>query len=153
MQAHIAANIMQQRPWAVVFETAVTPQHGLASGNVFDCSSAVKHSMQAYFVRWLCPLAGQLSGLPNPVDSALWQAWCACPPYIMPSAWLHARMLVCMWLCVLWNCAGENGLVSHAQSMAASVHLPPVQLTCWIQHSLQSPAAPRSKMVSWVDCE
>lgn len=59
----------------MVFETAVTPRHGQATGNLFDCSHAVSDSMQPYFVRWLCPLAEQLAAvsLSSLPTSPLWQ--------------------------------------------------------------------------------
>ena len=76
LQAHIAEAILGRRPHAVVVETAVTPEHGLASGSIFACGSAGQHGMQqAYFVRWLCPMAAKLRALSSPTDSALWQAW------------------------------------------------------------------------------
>ncbi|KAK9792062.1 hypothetical protein WJX73_001677 [Symbiochloris irregularis] len=60
-QADIACWILAKRPAAVVFETAVTPKHGMATGNVFDCVTGPQDPVQPLFVRWLCPLAQQIA--------------------------------------------------------------------------------------------
>ena len=49
LQADIAQWILDSRPAAVILETAVTPQHGLATGNVFDCITGPQDPVQPFF--------------------------------------------------------------------------------------------------------
>lgn len=73
-QAYVGEHILQQRPHSVVVETAITPVHGAASGNVFTCSSAPPIGGN-FFARLFCHAASQLADEPDPQISQLWQVY------------------------------------------------------------------------------
>lgn len=74
-QAHIGEYILCSRASTVVVETALTPQHGTMTGNVFSCNGPdVMHA--GPFARMLCYCARQLADLPSPADTPLWKVRC-----------------------------------------------------------------------------
>lgn len=76
MQAHIGEHILRSRASAVVVETALTPQHGARSGNVFQCEGEdIMHA--GPFARMLCYCARQLAELPSPADAPIWEVRCS----------------------------------------------------------------------------
>lgn len=134
----------------MVFETAVTPRHGQATGNLFDCSHAVSDSMQPYFVRWLCPLAEQLAAvsLSSLPTSPLWQV---CLPdtadtrrslfktLCMPCSALCVNLITCVLPpgCMLIITAG---LHTSPQLLSESAHCPCYCMPrCHAQHTAAEP--------------
>jgi hypothetical protein len=72
MQAHIGEHILRSRPTAVVVETAITPQHGAMTGNVFSCQGE-DLPFAGPFARMLCYCACQLKDFPAPAETSLWE--------------------------------------------------------------------------------
>ncbi|CAL5227715.1 g10725 [Coccomyxa viridis] len=73
-QAHIGEHILRSGASAVVVETALTPQHGAQSGNVFQCEGEdIMHA--GPFARMLCYCARQLAELPSPADTPVWESF------------------------------------------------------------------------------
>ena len=72
MQAHIGEHILRSRPTAVVVETAITPQHGAMTGNVFSCWGE-DLTYAGPLARMLCYCASQLKDFPAPTETSLWE--------------------------------------------------------------------------------
>ncbi|BDA46264.1 hypothetical protein COCOBI_08-3560 [Coccomyxa sp. Obi] len=68
---YIGDYILWQRPSAVVVETAISPEHGAASGNFFTCSHLAQDSN--FFERLFCQVSSQLAQTPDPTATRLWQ--------------------------------------------------------------------------------
>ena len=59
----------------MVVETALSPQHGARSGNVFQCDREdIAHA--GPFARMLCYCAKQLAEEPSPAASPMWEVRC-----------------------------------------------------------------------------
>ena len=73
----------------MVVETALTPQHGAQSGNVFQCEGEdIMHA--GPFARMLCYCARQLAELPSPADTPVWEVRCpsvSTSPYHASHPW------------------------------------------------------------------
>lgn len=71
LQPYIGEHILHERPNFVVVETAICPEHGAASGNIFTCSDLAPTS--SFFERMFCQVSMQLAQMPEPGNSRLWQ--------------------------------------------------------------------------------
>ncbi len=120
VQPYIGEHILRHRPSTVVVETAISPTHGAASGNTFTCSRLAQDSN--FFERLFCQVSAQLTQMPDPTSTRLWQVGVALLPPLNANELLSCKEIAYVWgesTPLLGACAVNDVPMLHTMTCSA----------------------------------